>query len=43
LCPNWLLIILCLTAVGVKLCLDMPQLVHQIEQIGVQLMTVIHS
>jgi len=26
-----------------KLCLDMPQLIHEIEQIGMQLMTIIHS
>jgi len=28
---------------SVKLCLDMSQLVHQIEQIGMQLMTAIHT
>ena len=43
LCLNWLLVIPRLTTVSVKLFFYMPQLANEIEQIGMQLMTVIHS
>ena len=43
LCLKRLLDISRLTTVSVKLFLYMPQLANEIEQIGMQLMTVIHS
>jgi len=43
LCLKRLPVIPRLTTMGVKLFLNMPQLVDETEQIGMRLMTVIHS